>query len=171
MNIQVDLLRADVELDRSFIPELDMHRPPARVRDIDPYRVGRTKHRATFEEATGYRVTENQKEAERAAWEVMDEEEAQEETAETPGTIPSVDNAFRGLPLRERLQEIMNRRKVSGAALASLFGVSKMTVSNWVSGKKPIPEDAVPLLVRWIESGTAPTAEELAARRSRRDET
>lgn len=131
----------------------------------------RTKHRATFEEATGYRVTENQKEAERAAWEVMDEEEAQEETAETPGTIPSVDNAFRGLPLRERLQEIMNRRKVSGAALASLFGVSKMTVSNWVSGKKPIPEDAVPLLVRWIESGTAPTAEELAARRSRRDET
>jgi DNA-binding transcriptional regulator YiaG len=135
-----------------------------------------TRHRANFEEATGYRVTENQTEAERAAWEGMDEEEdmeAQEETAaETSGgTFPSVDNAFRGLPLRERLQEVMKRRKVSGAALAPLFGVSKMTVSNWISGKKPIPRDAVPLLVRWIESGTAPTAEELAARRSRRDET
>lgn len=132
----------------------------------------RSRHRANFEEATGYRVTENQKEAERAAWEVMDGEEedmeVQTETAavpEIPDNIPSVRNAFRGLPLRERLQEVMKRRKVSGAALASLFGVSKMTVSYWITGKKPIAEDAVPLLVRWIESGTAPTAEELAARR------
>ena len=131
----------------------------------------RSKHRANFEETTGYRVTENQEEAERAAWEVMDEEEdmkVQPEAAavpEIPDNIPSVHNAFRGLPLRERLQEVMKRRQVSGVALAALFGVSKMTVSYWLTGKKPIAEDAVPLLVRWIESGTAPTAEELAARR------
>lgn len=137
----------------------------------------RSKHRANFEEATGYRVTENQKEAERAAGEVVDEEEedmeVQPETAavpEIPDNIPSARNAFRGLPLRERLQEVMRRRKVSGAALAVLFGVTKMTVSRWLRGEKPIAEDAVPLLVRWIESGTAPTAEELAARRSRKDE-
>jgi len=99
--------------------------------------------------------------------------EVQEETSavpEIPDNIPSVRNAFRGLPLRERLQEVMNRRKVSGAALAALFGVTKMTVSRWLRGEKPIAEDAVPLLVRWIESETAPTAEELAARRSRKDE-
>ena len=133
----------------------------------------RTKHRANFEEATGYRVTENQKEAEQAAWEVMsgeEEPEVQAEDAETAGTIPSVDNAFRGLPLRERLQEVMKRRKVSGAVLAASFGVTKMTVSRWLRGEKPIAEDAVPLLVRWIESGTAPTVEELSARRSRKDE-
>jgi hypothetical protein len=34
-----------------------------------------SRHRANFEDATGYRVTENQKEAEEATWEVMDEEE------------------------------------------------------------------------------------------------
>lgn len=137
----------------------------------------RSRHRANFEEATGYRVTENQKEAERAAWDVMDGEEedmeVQTETAavpEIPDNIPSVRNAFRGLPLRERLQEVMKRRQVSGAALAALFGVTKMTVSRWLRGEKPIAEDAVPLLIRWIESGTAPTAEELAARRSRKDE-
>jgi len=48
--------------------------------------------------------------------EVMEEEsdtEVQAGDAETD--LPSVDNAFRGLPLRERLQEVMNRRKVSGA--------------------------------------------------------
>lgn len=129
----------------------------------------RTKHRANFEEATGYRVTENQKEAEQAAWEVIDEGE-DTEVPKTDGAIPSVDNAFRGLPLRERLQEVMKRRKVSGAALAALFGVSRMTVSYWLTGKKPIPEDTIPLLVRWIESETAPTAEELSARRSRKDE-
>ncbi len=81
--------------------------------------------------------------------------------------FPSVENAFRGLPLRERLREVMNRRNVSGAALAPLFGVSKMTVSRWLRGEKPISEDAVPLLLRWIESEAAPTAEELTARRRR----
>jgi len=135
----------------------------------------RSKHRANFEEATGYRVTEHLSEAERAAWEVVDEEEdmeVQPETAavpEIPDNIPSVHNAFRGLPLRERLQEVMKRRQVSGAVLADLLDVSKMTISRWLRGKKPIAEDAVPLLVRWIESGTAPTAEELAARQRRKD--
>lgn len=128
----------------------------------------RSKHRANFEKTTGYRVTEDPKEAEQAVYEVMTEDDPPlTGEAATPGTFPSVENAFRGLPLRERLREVMNRRKLSGAALAPLFGVSKMTVSNWTTGKKPIPVDASPLLVRWIESGAEPTPEELAARRRR----
>jgi DNA-binding transcriptional regulator YiaG len=129
----------------------------------------RAKHRASFEDATGYRVAEDPKKAEQASWEVMYKQV--QELASEADTIPSIENAFRDLPVRERIQEVMHRRKVSGAALASLFGISKMTVSNWLTGKKPIPEDAVPLLVRWVESGTAPTPEELAARRGRRPQT
>lgn len=133
----------------------------------------RSRHRANFEDITGYRVTESRTEAEQAAWEVIHQEEEVEvlvDSAGISGTIASVDNAFRGLPLRERLQEVMRRREVSGAALGALFGVTKMTVSRWLRGEKPIPEDTVHLLVRWVESGTAPTADELAARRGRRDD-
>jgi hypothetical protein len=45
---------------------------------------------------------------------------------------------------------------------------SGKTISLWENGKKPIPADAIPLLVRWIESGTVPTLEELATRRTPR---
>lgn len=128
----------------------------------------RSKHRANFEEATGYRVTEDPKEAEQAAWEVMPEEDTtSNEDDLTPGTFPSVENSFRGLPLRERLREIRNRRKLSVKQAGEVFGVSGKTVSLWENGKKPIPPASSPLLLRWIEEGTAPTAEELAARRRR----
>jgi transcriptional regulator with XRE-family HTH domain len=62
----------------------------------------------------------------------------------------------------------LHRRNISGAALAALFGISRMTVSYWLRGKKPIPESITPLLVRWIENETPPTAEELAACRHRK---
>lgn len=118
--------------------------------------------REKWEEQTNYQAPRTLEEAELAAF-----GELEGVTPPPDNALPTEENAFRGLPLRERLREVMNRRKVSGAVLAPLFGISKMTVSNWTTGKKPIPVDASPLLVRWIESGAAPTPEELAARRRR----
>lgn len=117
--------------------------------------------REGWEKAGNYQSAQTLEEAEMAAWGDLDEV-----LLEHDNTSPSVDNDFRGLPLRDRLQEVMRRREVSGAALGELFGVSKMTVSNWLTGRKPIPRGAAPLLLRWIETETPPTAEELAARRT-----
>jgi DNA-binding XRE family transcriptional regulator len=83
-----------------------------------------------------------------------------------------------GEPLLVRLYATRKTRKLSQGEVGKLFGVSAMTVSFWEAGTdpdetgktrgKPIPEDMVPLLVRWIEAGVPPTAEELAARKTRR---
>jgi len=70
-------------------------------------------------------------------------------------------------PLRERLRKAMADRKLAGPKVAELFGVTKMSVSRWLStevGKgKPIAEALVPLVERWIATGEAPTADELGA--------
>jgi hypothetical protein len=67
-------------------------------------------------------------------------------------------------------------RGLSLAAVGALFGVSHVAVSRWETGPepdhtgtvrgRPIHADLAPLLRRWIESGAAPTAAELAARTS-----
>jgi DNA-binding transcriptional regulator YiaG len=78
------------------------------------------KHRAQFEQTTGYIITESAEEAERAVWEVVDND---------------------GNALRESLAEAMAQRNVSQSQLAALIGVAKMTISRWLRGEKPIPRD------------------------------
>jgi DNA-binding transcriptional regulator YiaG len=104
----------------------------------------RMKHRAQFEQTTGYIVTESAAEAEQAAWEVIDND---------------------GNALRESLAQAMAQRKIRQSQLATLFGVAKMTVSRWLRGEKPIPRDRAPLLLRWVEAGTRPSAGELPQRK------
>jgi len=63
--------------------------------------------------------------------------------------------------------------------LAAMFGVSAPVVSYWLKGMdqgedgkilgKPIPADVAPLVVRWVETGSSPTAEELAVLSTRRE--
>lgn len=70
-----------------------------------------------------------------------------------------------------RLYSTRNERKLTQAAVGDLFGVSQQVVAGWEKGPeegKAIPEDVVPLLLRWIENGPAPTGEEMAALRARR---
>lgn len=73
-----------------------------------------------------------------------------------------------GEELRVRLHAERRKRNLSQAQVAVLFGVSKMALSNWETEKKPIPAELEGLLLRWVETGQAPTAEELASRRNRR---
>ena len=83
-----------------------------------------------------------------------------------------------GPPLFHRLLIARRDRKLSQGAVGKLFGVSKMMVSLWEAGPrideetgrakgKTIPPELVPLVARWVESGEAPTAEELANRETR----
>jgi len=78
---------------------------------------------------------------------------------------PDDPEAPRERPLRERLRKAMADRGLSGAKVAPVFGVTKMSVSRWlnVENGKPIAEALVPLVERWIETGEAPSKEELAA--------
>ena len=76
------------------------------------------------------------------------------------------------LDLRERLHATRQERKLNSEAVGKVFGVSKMTVSNWERGRNaggaPIPEDLQPLILRWIETGKGPTEDELKALAARR---
>jgi len=82
------------------------------------------------------------------------------------------------LPLYVRLRMVRKERGLRQEDVASLFEVSKMTVSKWEEGTdpdeegtvrgKPISRELAPLVVRWVETGEPPRPEELAARRTRR---
>lgn len=80
-------------------------------------------------------------------------------------------------PLRLRLFAARKDRKLSQAAVGKLFGVSQPVVALWERGTerdengkagKPIPAELAPLVLRWVDTGKAPTAEELASRKTRR---
>ena len=128
------------------------------------------KRRAKWEETTGRRVTENPEEAERETWEKEEKALGSEVVTEKDG--------FRGWPLHRRLRAVMVQRKLRQKDLASMFGVSAPVITYWLKGTEPeedgvvrglpIPEDVAPLIVRWVESGEVPTAEELAALKARR---
>jgi hypothetical protein len=80
--------------------------------------------------------------------------------------------------LNVRLYIARKERKLSQAAVGILFGVSQKTVDYWEKGPergedgkvrgKPIPADVAPLILRWVEEGTPPTADELATLAVRR---
>lgn len=74
--------------------------------------------------------------------------------------------------LRVRLHAKRRERELTSDAVGKVFGVSKMTVSNWERGRDaggaPIPEDLQPLILRWIEKGEGPTEDELKALAARR---
>ncbi len=71
-------------------------------------------------------------------------------------------------PLRHLFRAARLDRGLSLAQVGALFRVSKMAVSTWERGEKPIPTELVPLIRRWTDTGGAPTADELAARKTRR---
>ncbi len=103
--------------------------------------------------------------------------------ARHPGPSPEGAHAvpadgLTALPLHARLRATRRARGLSLAAVGALFGVSHVTVSRWETGPepdhtgtvrgKPIPAELEPLLRRWIETGAAPTPEDLAARTTAR---
>jgi tetratricopeptide (TPR) repeat protein len=121
-------------------------------------------------------------------------EQTMSEVVCRPGTRPADASARQGRvtadtqptvapALRTRLRTARQSRGLTLAAVGALFGVSHATVSQWESGPepdarghvrgKPIPSALRPLLERWIATGEAPTAEELAVhtRRSVRPRT
>ena len=138
------------------------------------------RRRATFEEVTGYRVTESVKEAEAAAWRTA--APAPVETVVKAATAEEViqgkANGWADLgPLPNRLYAALQARELQQKDLARIFGVTKGAVSQWLRGLKlgqnpakptRIPEDLGRLMVRWLETGQEPTKEELEARASRR---
>ena len=103
-------------------------------------------------------------EAEREAWEGESSGEAL-----TGDAVVSEEDGFRGWPLSRRLLATIKKRGLRQKDVATLFGVSAVAVTYWVKGqnshgrKKLIPDRLAPLLIRWIETGEAPTPEELAA--------
>lgn len=82
------------------------------------------------------------------------------------------------VPLRELLRAKRTELGLSQGGVGALFGVSQKTVSKWENGPepdeegkvrgKPIPLEVVPLLQRWVETGEAPSKEELEARKTSR---
>lgn len=83
-----------------------------------------------------------------------------------PAPAPRV--GLEGEELRIRLHAERKKRKLSQEDVAVLFGVTRQALSTWESEKKPIPAELEGLVLRWVETGQAPTAEELASRRNRR---
>ena len=76
-----------------------------------------------------------------------------------------------GEPLHVRLYLTRKERKLSQAAVGAIFGVIQQAVAAWERGEetgKAIPAELAPMVLRWVEDGTPPTADELAARKTRR---
>lgn len=81
-------------------------------------------------------------------------------------------------PIRELLRRKREELGLSQKQVGDLFRVSKMTLSHWERGPepaedgkvrgKPIPREVALLLQRWIETGEAPSSEELASRKTSR---
>jgi len=75
-------------------------------------------------------------------------------------------------PLWIRLRVARAERKLSQAKVAALFGVTQQALARWEAeedaDRKPIPAELAHLVQRWVETGTPPTEEELASRRTRR---
>lgn len=116
-----------------------------------------------WETSTDRRVTEDLAEAEREVWEGESSEEAL-----TGDAVVSEEDGFRGWPLSRRLLATIKKRDLRQKDVATLFGVSAVSVTYWVRGqnshgeRKRIPDRLAPLLIRWIETGETPTPEELA---------
>lgn len=150
-----------------------------------------TVRRSKWEEAVNRKATESLEEAEQDAWdfandpEYLDEEAAEVDEPEEEEVIlgnlvstASPENGFRGWPLHRRLYAMLKEKGLKQKDLAAIFGVSPMSISYWIRGTepdengkvrgKPVPEELVPMVVRWLETGEGPTPEELAARKTRR---
>jgi hypothetical protein len=86
-----------------------------------------------------------------------------------------------GEPLRLRLYAKRKQRQLSQVAVGAIFEVSQRTVDYWEKGiepdeqgkvrGRPIPTEMVPFIQRWIETGAAPSKDELALRRTTRRRT
>lgn len=134
----------------------------------------RDDRRRRWEELTGYRATEDEAEARRARAARWSGEEPEEDLPSPVGARVGTG----GLPLFMRLHMAMKERGLSQGAVAQLFGVSRPAVSLWFKGTdpdpegevkgKPIPAELRPLAERWVAGGEPPTADELAARKTRR---
>lgn len=69
------------------------------------------------------------------------------------------------LALWNRLKTARKARGATQSDLAALFGVSRVMFTQWETAKKPVRPGLVPLLEKWIEDGTEPTAEQLSEAR------
>ena len=125
---------------------------------------------ARAEKRIGKRLTPSVEEARAARHSQM--VEVVRERGEEEGSAPVMSR--QSLPVL--IHETLSRRNLKRADFARIFGVSKMTVSHWLHGLKEgedpanakrIAPDLVPLVMRWIETGIAPSGEELTALPSR----
>lgn len=108
----------------------------------------REDRKRKWEDASGWKATEDPAEAERAREAFMGETE-----------------------LRHRLRDARLKRSLRLEDVGQLLGVSKVTVFEWEQGPEPdedgkvrgklIPRDRVPLITRWVETGEPPSPEEL----------
>lgn len=90
------------------------------------------------------------------------QEAALSRVARIEGTTPLVEGKA-PTPLGERLAETRKERGISQEDLGRRFGVTKMSVSRWETGKKPVRKALVPLIERWLQDpGSWPTKSELA---------
>lgn len=131
-----------------------------------------------WEETEGFRVSRTSDEAERgrrAIAEGIIPRLNLQKALPAPEKSRPANVGLEGLDLPRRLHAARKQRGLTQAAVGTLFGVSQAAVAFWEAGTepdedgkvrgKPIAEDLVPLVVRWVETGEAPTADELAARR------
>lgn len=104
------------------------------------------------------------------AWIVTEDPEEARRSMESylEGTSLLEDGSLPSSPLSGRLQDARVDRKLSQGKVAALFGVSQRTVSHWENQAKPIPQELVPLVERWLSGGDPPTPEELESRKTRR---
>jgi DNA-binding XRE family transcriptional regulator len=95
------------------------------------------------------------------------------ERAEAGRGLPAEAVGLDTEPLWIRLYIARKEKKLSQAEVGRIFGVSQGTANYWERGTDPgedgkvhgkaIPADVAPLILRWVETGEAPKAEELAA--------
>ena len=107
-------------------------------------------------------------------WKIQETETAPKlptPTAENSGAAEEAVVGLEGSPLWVRLSVERKKRKLSQAKVGVLFGVIQQAVAAWERGEengKAIPAELAPMVLRWVETGTPPTADELAARKTRR---
>jgi len=70
-------------------------------------------------------------------------------------------------PVHERLRKARAARGLTQAQAAALFGVVRETLSRWERATKPVPDHLVEVIARWVETGEAPTEDDLAPTKAR----
>lgn len=89
------------------------------------------KVRAAYETKTNLRLPKSRDEADAARWKKPTDEE--------------------GFPFQVQFKATMERYGLNQSQTAKVLGVSKMTVSNWITGKKPLSPESAKKVKEWMD--------------------